>query len=256
MSKPFMTLAISVGKSLGKSVGIGGCLGLAVMVPALAEDLKIAEFDYLRLQVSIGAVEAPDVEEDTTDNTGVNTSYEWNGGRESGYQAALTVLVGRGKMGGGGWQWGAELVYGHYDITPDGFNVSGAGFDNTSGNELTHQTIGVNLVGGYQWGLTNLGEFSGFVEIMPHIGGGVAMAESEVHTLSGGYETERGTGAYWEVGLRLGAYITERQFIYGFNVSYAYGTAEMDMDFAGGFSSELKLDRNGLGISAVAGYRF
>jgi hypothetical protein len=248
MSKPFMTLAMSV--------GIGGCLGLTTVAPALGEDLKIAEFDYIRLQASIGAVEAPDVEEDSTDNNGVNTNYEWNGGRESGYQAALTLLMGRGKMGEGGWQWGGEFVYGTYDITPSGFNVNGVGFENQSGSELTHQTIGMNLIGGYQWGLNDLTEFSGFVEVMPHIGGGIAFAENEVHTLNGGIEQERGVGTYFEVGLRVGAYITEQRFIYGFNVSYAYSTSQVDMDFPGGFSSELQLTRSGLGIAGVAGYRF
>ncbi|MBA3698779.1 MAG: hypothetical protein H0W78_07985 [Planctomycetes bacterium] len=248
MSKSLMTLAMSV--------GIGGCLGLFTAAPALGEDLKIAEFDYIRLQASIGAVEAPDVEEDSNDNNNVNTNYEWNGGRESGYQAALTVILGRGRMGEGGWQWGGEVVYGHYNITPDSFSVNGTVFSNGSGNELKHQTIGINLLGGYQWGLSDITEFTGFVEIMPHIGGGVAFAENEVHLLNGGYEENRGIGAYWEVGVRVGAYITEQRFIYGFNVSYAYGGAEMDMDFAGGFSSELHITRQGFGIAGVAGYRF
>ena len=95
MSKPFMTLAMSI--------GIGGGLGLVTVAPAVGEDLKIAEFDYIRVQASIGAVAAPDVEEDSN-GSGINTNYEWNGGRESGYQAALTVLMGRGKMVQGGWQ--------------------------------------------------------------------------------------------------------------------------------------------------------
>lgn len=247
MSKPFMTLAMSV--------GIGGCLGLSVAAPAAGEDLKIAEFDYLRIQASLGAVEAPDVEEDSTDGAGVNTNYEWNGGRESGYQAALTVLVGRAKMGQGGWQWGGELVYGHYDITPSDFTVGSTVFDNDSSHELNHQTIGINLVGGYQWGLTDVTEFTGFIEVMPHIGGGIAFAENEIHDASG-YSSERGTGYYWELGLRVGAYITEQRFIYGVNVSYAYGGSEIDMDFSGGYESELELTRQGFGIAGVVGYRF
>ncbi len=246
-SKSFMTMA--------QLIGIGGALGLTTMAPVLAEDLKIAEFDYIRLQASFGAVAAPNVEEDTTDGI-QNTNYEWNGGRESGYQAALTLLMGRGKMGTGGWQWGAEMVYGHYDITPSGFNTSDGPSSNNDGGDLTHQTIGVNFLGGYQWGLNDLTEFSGFVEIIPHLGGGVAFAENEVHTLTGGIEQESGVGWYWEAGVRVGAYITESRFIYGFNVSYAYGSSEVDMDFPGGFSSEMKLTRNGLGIAGVAGYRF
>lgn len=247
MSKPFMTLVMSV--------GIGGCLGFTTVAPAAGEDLKIAEFDYFRVQVSLGAVEAPEIEEDSTDNNGVNTTYEWDGGRESGYQAAVTVLMGRTKPGTGGWQWGGELVYGHYDITPSRFNVDGTTYQNDSGNELAHQTFGIHLVGGYQWGLTDVGEFTGFVEVLPYAGGGIAFAENEVHDTNG-YSRERGTGYYWEVGLRLGAYITEQRFIYGVNVSYAYSGSKVDMDFSGGYDSELELTRSGFGIAGVVGYRF
>src|ERR1043165_2968680 len=66
MSKPSMTLATMV--------GVGGCLGLVMAAPAAGEDLKIAEFDYFRLQASIGAVEAPEVEEDRSEGAGTSTS--------------------------------------------------------------------------------------------------------------------------------------------------------------------------------------
>jgi hypothetical protein len=242
--------------TLATTIGIGGCLGLLVGVRADGADQKIAEFDYLRIQASFGAVASPEIEEDSRDGAGTTTTYEWNGMRESGYQAALTALVGRGILGGEGWQWGAELVFGSYDITPDDFSVGGGINKNSSGSELSHRTFGVNLVGGWQWGMTNLSEFTGFVEVMPHIGAGLAWADNEVNTGGGNYVMETGTGAYWEIGLRVGAYITERQFIYGVNVSYAYGSAEVDMDFPGGYSSELVLERHGFGIGAVAGYRF
>lgn len=40
------------------------------------------------------------------------------------------------------------------------------------------------------------------------------------------------------------------------NVSYAYGGSEVDMDFDGGYDSELELKRHGFGIAGVVGYRF
>lgn len=248
MSKPVMNLATMV--------GVGGCLGLVIVAPASGEDLKIAEFDYIRLQVSVGAVEAPDIKEDTKDGAGVNTNYEWNGARESGYQAAITALFGRGKLGEGGWEWGAEFVLGFYDITPNDFTVNDVIFTNGSNADLRHNTYGVNLLGGWQWGISDLEEFTGFVELLPHIGGGLATAESEVHNTNGSYSRESGSGAYFEAGLRLGAYITERRFVYGVNVSYAYGYSKIDIDFPGGVSSELELKRHGFGIAGVVGYRF
>jgi len=242
--------------NLATLVGVGGCLGLVIAAPACGEDLKVAEFDFIRLQASIGAAAAPDVKEDTKDGAGVNTSYDWNGGRDNGYQAAITALFGRGKLGEGGWEWGGEFVMGIYDLTPQDFTVDGVVFGNGSGSELRSRTYGINLLGGWQWGLMDLDEFTGFVEIIPHIGGGIATAESEVHNGNGSYSRESGTGAYFDAGLRLGAYITEKRMIYGVNVSYDYGYSKIDIDFPGGYSSELELKRHGFGIAGVVGYRF
>ncbi len=251
--KPFMTVAMSV--------GMGGCLGLVAMAPVAAEDLKVADFDYFRLQASLSVVAAPKVTEDSKDSGGTNTNYEWNGTRDNGFQAAVTGIFGRGtKLGGEGWQWGAEMVFGRYDITPTDFTVNGSVIKNGSGSQLENRTLGVNVLGGWQWGMTDLDEFTGFIEIMPHLGGGISFAENEVNTSATGspavYEHESGTGFYWEAGLRVGAYITERHFIYGFNVSYAYSASTVSMDFPGGYTSDLDLKRHGFGIGAVAGYRF
>jgi len=142
--------------NLATLVGVGGCLGLVIAAPACGEDLKVAEFDFIRLQASIGAAAAPDVKEDTKDGAGVNTSYDWNGGRDNGYQAAITALFGRGKLGEGGWEWGGEFVMGIYDLTPQDFTVDGVVFGNGSGSELRSRTYGINLLGGWQWGLMDL----------------------------------------------------------------------------------------------------
>ena len=253
MTKPFMTLAAKV--------GMGGCLGLAAMAPAMAEDLKVVDFDYFRLQASLSVAAAPNVTEDSQDSSGTNTKYEWNGIGDTGFQAAVTALFGRGTTTGGeGWQWGAELVFGNYDITPTDFSVNGNVINNGSGKNLYYRTIGVNVLGGWQWGVTDLDEFTGFIEVMPHLGGGIAFADNEINTAATGtpavYEQGSGSGLYWEAGLRLGAYITERRFIYGVNISYAYSGSRVDMDVPGGFSSELHLTRSGFGIGGVAGYRF
>jgi hypothetical protein len=247
MSKPLKTLA--------SKLGVGGVLGLAALAPALAEDLKVAEFDFIRLQASIGAVEAPDVEEDSTDSNGTNTNYEWNGGRESGIQATITAMFGRAKLGEGGFEWGVELAFSNFNITPSDYTTNGSIANNGSTADLTHRTVGINLLGGWQWGLNDLDDFSGFVEIVPHVGGGVAFTQSEVFD-NGTYVRDTGTGYYIEAGLRLGAYITEKRFIYGVNVSYAYAYSEADIQFSGGYDSELTLKRHGFGIAGVAGYRF
>jgi hypothetical protein len=254
--KPIMTLTATVAR-----LGMGGCLGMATLAPLVAEDLKVADFDYIRLEASVGVVAAPDVTEDTKDSAGTNTSYDWNGTRDNGIRGAITAIFGRGTATGGeGWQWGVELAYARYDITPADFTVAGSVVDNGSGTQLEYRTIGVNVLGGWQWGMTDIEEFTGFVEIMPHLGGGMAFADNEINTSPVGtpasYEQESGTGFYWEAGLRVGAYITERRMIYGVNVSYTYSAAKVDMDFPGGYSSDLDFKGHGFGIGAVAGYRF
>lgn len=253
MTKPFMTLAAKV--------GMGGCLGLAAMAPAMAEDLKVVDFDYFRLQATLSVVAAPEVTEKSKDSAGTTTKYDWNGNRDNGFQASVTALFGRGTTNGGeGWQWGAELAFGNYDITPADFTVNGAVITNGSNTDLYYRTVGLNLLGGWQLGVTDLDEFTGFIEIMPHLGGGLAFANNEVNTAASGspavYEKGNGTGFYWEAGLRIGAYITERRLIYGVNISYAYSASSINMDFPGGFTSDLQLNRRGFGIGGVAGYRF
>ena len=249
MSKSFLSMATVM--------GISGCLSALSTTQAFAADQRLAEFDYVRLQASFSAVSNPDVEEDSSPAGGSNTHYEWEGLRDTGYQMAITALFGRGISSESAWQWGAEFVYGSYDITPQGFSTTGTGGGSTKNGstaKLYHKTYGVNVVGGWQYGMINVDEFTGFIEIMPHIGAGFATAENEVNTGTS-YIKESGSGAYWEAGLRVGAYITEKRFIYGVTLNYQYGRSTVDVDFPG-YTSEMELERHGLGIGAVAGYRF
>jgi hypothetical protein len=239
------------------SVGLVGGLSLIAANWGYAADQRLAEFDYLRLQASISAVAGPDVEEDSSPSGGTNTHYEWEGVRESGYQATIGAYFGHGHSGESAWQWGPEFVFGSYDITPQSFTVSGASSGtpkNGSTADLYYRTYGLNLVGGWVYGLTNINEFTGFVEILPTIGGGLATADNEVFD-GANYIKGSGSGAYIELGLRAGAYITERRFIYGFQVMYQYSRAKVDIEYTS-YNSELEINRHGFGLGGVIGYRF
>jgi len=246
MSKSFLSMATAM--------GISGCLSALSMTNASAAEQRLAEFDYVRLQASFSAVANPDVEEDSSPVGGSNTHYEWEGMRDTGYQAAITALFGRGISNESAWQWGAEFVYGSYDITPQSFATSGSVNKNGSTAKLYHRTYGINVVGGWQYGMINLDEWTGFIDIMPHVGAGLATAENEVFT-GASHIKSSGSGAYYEVGLRVGAYITEKRFIYGVTLNYQYGRSTVDVEFPG-YTSEMELERHGLGLGAVAGYRF
>jgi hypothetical protein len=244
-------------KAVIKTVGLAGGLSLLLAQTGYAADKRLAEFDFLRVQASISAVAGPDIEEDSSPSGGSNTNYEWEGLRESGYQATVGAYFGHGHSGESAWQWGPELVFSSFDITPQSFLVNGSGGGtpkNGSTADLYYRTYGVNLAGGWVYGLTNINEFTGFIEIMPSIGGGLATADNEVYDGTN-YVKGSGTGGYIELGLRAAAYITERRFIYGFQVMYQYSRAKVDIEYTG-YNSELEINRHGFGIGGVFGYRF
>jgi hypothetical protein len=114
----------------------------------------------------------------------------------------------------------------------------------------------VTLFGGYEFGINpDAAEISAFFLLGPFIGGGVALADSEVRDSSGTYANDSGIGWYLEGGLRAGFVITEKRWLGGVLVDFTVGTSEVDVDFGGGTSSTLTLKRIGVGGSLVIGYR-
>jgi hypothetical protein len=232
-----------------------GCLLLSTVCgPQLwSEDEKALPFRNLLL--SVASAPAPKVTEDSKDTaSGVTTSYDWKDGNTTGTQVSVTGLFGRMRPAGS-WEFGASLDFFQADITPKSYEVAHSVYLATSGNSFRYRSLGVCLLGGYQYGLTWINDFRGVVEITPFAGGGIAWADNEVHTAGGANLTATGTGPYLEYGLRAGAYITERRFIYGLNLGLTGGNAKVKMDFPG-YQSELSLNRLGFSFGAVAGYRF
>jgi hypothetical protein len=213
-------------------------------------------FRYLTFLVGLGATPAPEVTEFSKDGAGTSTRYDWEGTRKTGYQGVATLMCGRTLGDGNGIQFGLDLAFATYDITPRGFTVGGAGYDNGSPGDLNYRTIGLNVVGGWSYGIRNREDLLTFITADVFLGGGLAFAENELHTTGGTYERANGTGGYYETGVKVGAYITEQRWIYGVNVTYTFGQGQVGMDFSGGYSSELDLDREGFGITGLMGYRF
>ena len=205
------------------------------------------------LFLSLGAVPAPTVTERSTNSSGVVTSYDWQDAKDSGLQVALTSLNGRAYRWGG-LVWGAELALGLYNISPSFFQVGGSQFNNGSDATLNYRTFGANIVGGYEYGIMKEDGLRAFIEILPHIGGGLAQAENEVHTNSG-YDKKRGTGFYNEYGIRVAGFLTERNWIFGLSVGVIKGSSKVKVRFDD-YDTELKLKRTGTSLSFLAGYRF
>jgi len=212
-------------------------------------------FEFQNLLIGLAGSPSPSVTENSKDASGTTTSYDWSGKRSVGVQASALVLAGTGAAEGG-WEFGGGVSFATYDITPNSFTVAGASYNNASSSTLHYRTVGVNVLGGYEYGLIDIDDFRGFVEVTPILGAGIAWADNEIHGATGGYDKKTGVGAYVEYGLRVGAYITETRWIYGVNAFYMGGTSSVKMDFTGGYSSTLRLDRSGFGAGAAAGYRF
>lgn len=213
-------------------------------------------FRYLTFLVGFGATPAPDVTEFSKDGAGTTTRYNWEGARKTGYQGIATLMCGRTLGDGNGIQFGLDLAFATYDIRPRTFDVAGSSFDNGSPGDLNYRTIGVNVVGGWSYGIRNRDDLLAIVTVDAFLGGGLAFAENELHTAGGSYERANGTGGYYETGLKVGAYITEQRWIYGLNVTYTFGQGRVGMDFGSGYSSKLDLEREGFGITGLMGYRF
>jgi hypothetical protein len=228
------------------------CLAVGLGAGWAAEERPL---EFRNLLIGFAGSPTPDVTEDSKDASGTTTSYDWSGKRSMGYQVSALVLQGEGGEDGG-WEFGGGIAVANYDITPGSFVVAGSSYNNASSSTLHYRTLGLNVLGGYEYGLIDIDDFRGFVEVTPILGAGVAWADNEIHSATGGYDKKTGVGAYFEYGLRVGAYITESRWIYGINAFYMGGTSTVKMDFSGGYSSTLRLDRNGFGAGAAAGYRF
>lgn len=241
--------------ALALSGGLWNSCSAAVIEPE-KDPYQPEVFHYLTFLVGFGATAAPEVTEYSKDGAGTTTRYDWQGARKTGYQGVATLMCGQTLGDGNGIQCGLDLAFATYDIRPHSFDVGGTNFDNGSPGDLNYRTIGVNLVGGWSYGIRNRDELLTLITIDAFLGGGLAFAENELHTTGGSYERANGTGGYYELGLKAGAYVTEYRWIYGLNVTYTFGQGQVGMDFSGGYSSKLDLQREGFGVTGLMGYRF
>jgi hypothetical protein len=236
---------------------IGSCL--APLLAQLSAPLMAAEFEdqskLVSFYGSFGVTVAPDVEEDTS-GSGGSSHYVWSDPEAStGQRVAVGHLIGKGNQSGG-WAFGIELASSTTDITPRTYDVGGLSFNNTSSRTLRYTTAGALVYGGYQYGINNVPEeVSVFFFLTPFLGGGAAWADSEIRDSVGTYAGERGVGYYIEGGLRFGFAITEKHWLLGVMVDGVVGTSTVNVEFGSGQTSELTLERGGVGGAFFVGYR-
>jgi hypothetical protein len=197
----------------------------------------------------------PDIEETVSASGGGSSTYEWQGTKGSGVQVSAAAISGR-LSSRGGPVFGAQAKYDYFDISPTSYRRNDGTSFSSGGTELRHQTLGLDLMGGYGWASSlDPEELAVYVEAMPFVGAGVAFADTE--GINGGVIVhDSGMGWFYEYGLRAGIYLTERQFIVGFNGFYIGGSSQVDVDLSGGGSSEITLERDGFGGGIEGGWRF
>jgi hypothetical protein len=205
------------------------------------------------LYVGVGAAPGATVTETATNPSGASTGYKWQGSKDNGIQVAVTSLNGRAYRWGG-WVWGAEVALGLYDITPTGYEIGSASFVNDSNTSLNYRSLGINVLGGYEYGIMKEDGLRAFLMVLPHVGFGAAMADTELRSGSA-YTKDHGFGYYGEYGLRLMGCITERSWIGGISIGFVRSTAKVKVT-VDPYESDLTLKRSGVTFGAMAGYRF
>lgn len=205
------------------------------------------------LYVGVGIAPGAEVSEKATNSSGVTTGYDWQGNKDTGVQITVTSLRGRAHQWGG-WVWGVEAALGVYDTTPLSYEVGSATFVNDSGADLFYRSLGVNLLGGYEYGIMKEDGLRAFLMILPHVGGGLAMADTEQRS-GATYTKDHGFGYYGEYGARFLGCITERSWIGGVSIGFVRSTAKVKVT-VDPYESDLTIKRSGVVFGAVAGYRF
>ena len=213
-------------------------------------------YDFSDIIVGVSTSPVPKIKEDTTNPQGVTSRYQWDGTRSNGVAFTITGQQGTSLESKGGWEWGIGLIGSNYNITPTSYAVNGQTFANGSSASLHYRSIGGHLVGGYEYGIIDMDDFRGIVEIGPFIGGGMISADNEVYQLNGEYTKKNGYGAYFDLGCYLGAYITEAHWIYGLTCTYQASFGQVKMNMPGGYTSNMHFTSSGVGFGLAAGYRF
>ncbi|MBA3939454.1 MAG: hypothetical protein H0X38_18550 [Planctomycetes bacterium] len=212
------------------------------------------------LFVGVLLTPVPKIHEETHDSANTAIATDWRDQDSNGFGVSVVSLNCSMTHDWGGIMWGGELVTTKADITANTLLESGSlpAYRNPSTERMQYQTLGANLLVGYEYGIAALeeDEFGGWVEVLAVLGGGGVRADSEDRLNHTVVQRKGGDGVYYNYGLRLAGFLTERRWIFGASVEWLAGTAQVDIDYGGSASTKMTIDQNGLGFAFLAGYRF
>jgi hypothetical protein len=230
--------------------GVGALVMAALPLWADSQDSS-----FTLLTAQFGTTPAPSVKETAQSPSGTTTGYNWEGVRRNGL--AFDVGARHGvDHDWGGLEWGAELEVANANLRPSDYHVAGGDYINSTGPSLAYRTLGVNLLGGYEWGNPTDDAFHPYFEALPLLGAGLVSAQDDVTDANGNIYRKNARSWYVQYGLRLGAYLTEEQWIYGFTLGAEGGYAKLKFAFPTGDSSTVAYQRFGFTLAAALAYRF
>lgn len=206
------------------------CLLMAAALPAA--ESPIFRFDDLRVGVAVAPL--PEVSEKIRTPSG-STSLDWPEPSGYGYRGSVLWLTGATRTNHG-FVWGLELSYGTYVF----------GDDLAYTDSVTLSQAGVDVLAGWQYGITGQHSLRGHLEVLPFVGTGVGWIDKGANA----------KGLYREYGLRTGAFLSERRWIAGLTASWVVMSQSLDIDTTSQTRSLLDIQADGFRFGLETGYRF
>jgi len=193
-----------------------------------AEEGQAAKpFEYQDVRIGWAAAPTPSVRSEARDGGG---AFNYDGGESRGSRFTLTYLRGSAiEQTKVGTVFGGQFSFGTYSI--------GSG-----GNVVNLSQPMVDLYYGWQYGVVDTPSLRGWLELLPFIGLGGSITD---------VDGKNRLGYAVEGGLRAGAYLSERSWMFGLTASGLIGTSKVKGDV-----NELRLNTNGFTFGAEVGYRF
>ena len=199
----------------------------AVGVVAAETDSVPDSYSYSELRIGYVGSAAPTVRQKEPVSTG------WNGGDSRGWRAGLTWLRGEvPNQGYLGTAYGAQFSLGSYEVGEDAASVV----------TLTQPMIDVYY--GWQYGIFDSESIHGFAELLPFVGAGANFVDFGGSTR---------IGPQIEGGVRVGAYLTERNWLAGVTLAYVLGKGQVKDNES---DTKLDIETNGFNFGFEFGHRF
>ena len=202
-------------------------LGLAAGGLKAAEDLAQKPYEYQDLRLGWVSSPTPNIYSDVQ---GGGNGFSYDSSDSRGSRITLTYLCGKAQAESKvGTAFGGALSLGSYTVGSNGQTT-----------KLVQPMVDVYY--GWQYGIVESPALRGWIEMLPYVGVGGSLVD---------VDQKKRLGYAIEGGVRFGAYLTERAWLFGVTSSAVLGTSVVKGD-----TNQLTLNTSGFTFGAEIGYRF